>query len=147
MTRVINLNQVADYCEDQFNKLLRVTVLECDKRLKEGSPVDSGRLRASWAVGQNAAPFQGQPANLSSYKTPEQPVRIGYEQEKIGNIYSVHNNLPYVEPVLMGSNLPRSWQGRWRSKNNQIEVGYPLVVAKDMQTFIQANATIIGNQS
>jgi len=147
MARIIKFNEIADYCEDQFNKLLKVTVLEADSRLKQASPVDTGRLRVSWAIGENAAPYAGAPAGSASYPTPSNPLRIGYEKEKIGNIYSVHNNLPYAEPVLMGSNLPRSWQGQWRSKGNQIEVGYPLVIAKDMKDFIQTNATIIGRQS
>ena len=58
------------------------------------------------------------------------------------------NNLPYVEPVLTGKNLPPSWNGKWRSKGGQIEKGYiPYMVAKDMQTFIQNNAGRIGRES
>jgi hypothetical protein len=28
-------------------------------------------------------------------------------QEKIGNVYSVHNNLPYAEPLANGSSKQR----------------------------------------
>ena len=69
-------------------------------------------------------------------------------QVKLGNVYSVHNNLPYAEPVLTGNNLPPSWNGRWRSKGNQIERGYvPNMVAKDIQDYIKKNADRIGRQS
>ena len=42
--------------------------------------------------------------------------------------------------MITGNNLPPSWQGRWRSRNNQINQNYHLVVAKDIQNFIKANA-------
>ena len=62
MARNIKLSQIGDYCEDQVEKLLRVTVIETDKRLKEASPTDSGRLRASWQIGENSASGGNKPA-------------------------------------------------------------------------------------
>jgi hypothetical protein len=82
----------------------------------------------------------------SSGITP--PSRTNYSQEKLGNVYSVHNNLPYVEPVLTGKNLPPSWNGTWRSKGNQIQQNYiPYMVAKDIKDFVEVNARRIGQQS
>jgi len=146
MARNIKLSQIGDYCEDQVEKLLRVTVIETDKRLKEASPTDSGRLRASWQIGENIASGGNKPEGKYPY-TILPAERIGYTQERVGNVYSIHNNVPYVEPVLMGTNLPPSWGGSWRSKNNQIEKGYPNVIAKDMQDFVRQNADRIGRQS
>jgi hypothetical protein len=155
MTRTIKLSQIGDYAEEQYEKLLRVAVLETDKRLKASSPVDTGRLRASWQIGENTAsggvkPPGNYPDMVLSRKTVHgalPPDRLNYSKEKLGNVYSIHNNLPYVEPVLMGDNLPRSWQGRWRSKDDQIERGYPLVIAKDMQAWIRQQADKIGRTS
>jgi hypothetical protein len=158
MARNIPLSQIGNYIEGQYEKLLRAAVLGADAKVKAASPVDTGRLRASWQIGENAANGQGAPAT-GSYPKEEKdertvhsalpPVATNYQsgQEKLGNVYSVHNNLPYAEPVLTGNNLPPSWKGRWRSKNNQIEQGYiPYMVAKDMQDFIKKNADRIGRQ-
>ena len=59
MARNIKIGDIGDYAADQFDKLLKAAVFETDKRVKLASPVDTGRFRASWAIGQNAAPFPG----------------------------------------------------------------------------------------
>ena len=147
MAREIPLSQIGNYIEGQYEKLLRVAVFETDRRVKEASPVRTGRLRASWQIGENSASGGIKPeGQYSTAITP--PDRINYSQEKLGNVYSIHNNLPYVEPVLTGKNLPRSWNGTWRSKGNQIEKGYiPYVIQKDMKDFIKVNAARIGRES
>lgn len=147
MAREIPLSQIGNYIEGQYEKLLRVAVLETDRRVKEASPVNSGRLRVSWQIGENSAPGGIKPkGQYSGAITP--PDRLNYSQEKLGNVYSVHNNLPYAEPVLTGNNLPPSWKGEWRSKGGQIERGYvPNMVAKDIQDFIKKNADRIGRES
>ena len=58
MARQIKIGEIGDYANGQFNKLITAAVLESDRRLKLDSPVDTGRFRASWAIGQNAAPFE-----------------------------------------------------------------------------------------
>ena len=147
MARQIKLSQIGDYASEQYEKLLRAAVFETDRRVKEASPVDTGRLRASWQIGENSASGGIKPeGQYSSGITP--PSRINYGQEKLGNVYSVHNNLPYAEPVLTGNNLPPSWNGVWRSKDNQIQEGYiPNMVAKDMQDFIKKAADKIARES
>lgn len=146
MALTIKLGEIGDYAEEKFERLLRKVVLETDKRLKEASPVDSGRLRASWQIGENIASGGFKPEGKYAY-TILPAERINYQTERVGNVYSIHNNLPYVEPVLMGKNMPRSWQGRWRSKDNQIEKGYPRVIAKDMRDYVQKVAQKIARES
>ena len=147
MAREIPLSQIGNYIEGQYEKLLRAAVFETDRRVKEASPIDTGRLRVSWQIGQNSASGGIKPeGQYSTAITP--PDRINYSQEKLGNVYSIHNNLPYVEPVLTGKNLPPSWNGKWRSKGGQIEKGYiPWVIQKDIQDFIKVNAARIGRES
>jgi hypothetical protein len=155
MPRTISISGIGDYAGEQYEKLLRVAVLEVDARLKAGSAVDTGRLRASWQIGENTASGGVKPSGeypnmvLSKEEVHNAlpPDRLNYSKEKLGNVYSIHNNLPYVEPVLMGDNLPPSWEGTWRSKGNQIERGYPLVIAKDMQSWIKQQADKIGRES
>jgi hypothetical protein len=60
--------------------------------------------------------------------------RIGYSQEKLGNVYSVHNNLPYAERLAQG----------W---SNQATSGWVQGVAKDIQGFVRVNADRIGRES
>jgi hypothetical protein len=132
MAREIRLDQVGTYVEQQMEKLLRAAVLETDGLLKAASPVDTGRFRASWQVGENAA--LGGIAPPGNYDTAPPLTRIGYGQEKVGNIYSVHNNLPYAEPLANGS-------------SKQASAGWVQGIAKDVQGRVIAAAAKIGRES
>ena len=132
MARRIQVRDIGRYCEDQMEKLLRAAVLETDSLLKQASPVDTGRFRASWQVGQNAAP--GGIAPSGSYPGVTGIKRLGYQKEKVGNTYSVHNNLPYAEPLASGS-------------SKQADPGWVQGIAKDVQTRVQAAAARIGKES
>ena len=132
MARTIRVADIGDYASQQMEKLLRTAVFETDSRLKQASPVDTGRFRVSWQVGENAAPGGEKPAG--TYTGTPQIDRIGYSQEKLGNIYSVHNNLPYAEPLANGH-------------SNQAPKGWVQGVAKDIQGSVRVNAERIGRQS
>ena len=124
------------YKRQQFNKLIRVAVLEADRRLKAQSPVDTGRFRASWAIGQNAAPFEGQPEG--QYSATPLPNAVNYQlgSEKAGNVYSIHNNLVYAEPLAING-----------SRKSGVSGGWVDAIAKDIQTYVNAEADRIGRQS
>ena len=147
MARTIAIGDIGDYANQQLEKLLRVAVLETDSRLKQESPVDTGRFRASWQVGENAANGgiapEGQFDTGKTFKTSKRgrgtqevlPIqRLGYGQEQIGNVYSVHNNLPYAEPLANGS-------------SKQAPGGWVQGLAKDLQDFIRRAGGDIGRQS
>lgn len=155
MARKIRLDQVGDYATGQFEKLLRAAVLETDSMLKLASPVDTGRFRASWQVGENAAGFydagpQQDSVNKSRSLTspPSKPQialrKMNYKQERAGNVYSVHNNLPYAI-ALAGGSYPPSWGGQYRSR--QASPGWVQLVAKDIQGRVLIAANRIGKQS
>ena len=101
MARKIRISEIASYTEDQYEKLLKAAVVETFGSLIKKSPVASGRLKASWAVGKDDASFEGEPAGKDSYPTPNEksPRRIGYTKEKAGSSYIVYNNLPYAEKL------------------------------------------------
>ena len=63
--RRIRVDQIGDYSEEQINTLLSVTVLTGYRIVKEGSPVDTGRLAVSWQIGENAE--SGAPAAEGQY--------------------------------------------------------------------------------
>jgi len=121
------IRDIGNYIGNQLETLLRVTVLETDARLKQQSPVDTGRFRVSWQIGQNAA--DGTPAPEGSYGagiTPPKGSNYQPGQEKLGNYYSVHNNLPYAEPLAQGHRpkAPAGWVDR---------------TAREMQRFVDQN--------
>jgi hypothetical protein len=115
MARTIRIGDIGDYANSQMEKLLRAAVLDTDSLLKQASPVDTGRFRASWQVGENAAgTYDAGPQQeaTGAYKDQTEPPgkptppalrKMNYQQERIGNVYSVHNNLPYAEPLANGS--------------------------------------------
>jgi hypothetical protein len=130
-----------------MEKLLRAAVLETDSLLKQASPVDTGRFRASWQVGENAAgSYDAGPqqdatgAFKDQSKPPGKPApgplrKMNYDKETVGNIYSVHNNLPYAEPLANGSSKQAS-PGGWVQG-----------IAKDVQGRVIAAAAKIGRES
>jgi hypothetical protein len=152
MTRRINLSQIGSFSTEKYEQLLRVVVLEVDGRLKLGSPVDTGRFRMSWQVSENGTAGGMQPAgdyDKSEYATAEETqsaisiARVGYQQERAGNSYHIHNNLPYAEPVAYGTSLPSSWGGQYRTKQGTIP-GYPDLIAREMTQWARAEADKLG---
>ena len=151
MARRIKIEEIGNYINGRLEQLLRVAVLDADTRLKMESPVDTGRFRASWQVGENAAGAydagpQQSPVNTdrsltSAPSTPEGfPLRkMNYGKETIGNVYSVHNNLPYAEKLARGQ------VGKGGSK--QTTPGWVRMVAKDLQAYIIVQAAKIGRES
>jgi len=132
MARTIRVSDIGDYVNGQMEKLLRAAVLETDSLLKQASPVDTGRFRASWQVGENSAPGGQKPEG--TYSATPSIERLGYQQERLGNIYSVHNNLSYAEPLANGS-------------SKQAAPGWVQGVAKDVQGRVRTAAAKIGRES
>ena len=128
----IPLAQIGDYIEKRMEQLLRVVVLDVDTRCKLESPVDTGRFRVSWQVGENAA-LGGQ---MPEGNYPNMPAltRLNYNKETLGNVYSVHNNLPYAEPLANGT-------------SGQAPAGWVQLIAKDAQSYAIAQAAKIGRES
>jgi hypothetical protein len=61
-------------------------------------------------------------------------VKINYQNERMGNVYSVHNNLPYAEPLANGH-------------SKQAPAGWVQGVAKDVQGRVRIAADKIGRES
>jgi hypothetical protein len=130
MARRIRLDQIGDYSEEKLNQLMRVVVFETDAELKARSPVDTGRFRASWAIGEN---FTGNYDAGTSTSTA--PVSLNYAlgNEKIRNVYHIHNNLIYAESLANGS-------------SKQADAGWIDVVARQMTNRTRQLANQIGKQ-
>ena len=130
MTRRINLSQIGNYSTEKFEQLLRVTVFETDSRLKQGSPVDTGRFRLSWAISETGTPgYDAGPQTGASGITP--PRRLDYQIERAGGIYHIHNNLPYAEPLANGH-------------SSQAPAGWTDLIAREMTAWARQEADRIG---
>ena len=126
MAKEIKLTQIAGYMEDQVEQLLRVTVLETDSKLKKESPVDTGRFQISWQVGESNA--NSTPAPKGDYRGAPAPLKgSNYTagQEKLGNYYSIHNNLEYAEALANGH-------------SPQASAGWIDLIGKEMQAFVRS---------
>ena len=125
MARRINIVDIGNFCEEQMNQLMHVVVFETDAELKGRSPVDTGRFRASWVIGQNATgnydagPQQASTGeNVGKTEPPESPkptppTGINYVpgNERMGNTYNIPNMRPYAEPLAIGhsTQAPAGW--------------------------------------
>lgn len=136
MARQIRISDIGNYAEGQINNLIKAAVLTADSRLKLQSPVDTGRFRASWAIGQNAAPFEGQPEGQYQSTPPPNAVNYQLGNERAGNVYSIHNNLIYAEPLAIKGSRKSGVPGGWVDS-----------IAKDIQTYVNAEADRIGRNS
>jgi len=140
--RRIRVDQIGEYSEEQINTLLSVAVLTGDRIVKEGSPVDTGRLAVSWQIGENAE--SGAPAKEGKYggkglgTVVRAPKTLNYQlgKETFKKKYILHNNIPYAEPVFMGTSLPPSWGGTYRSKKG-LKAKHLDLLAKELANEIQ----------
>ena len=104
MTRRIRLDQIDDVMKEAVEDLVAATTLEWTRRVKKATPVDTGRLRAAWQT--EIKPLEG----------------------------TIINNLAYSEPVCFGVNLPPSWGGVYRTRQNT-QAGFPELIGKELEQY------------
>ena len=102
MAREIRLSGIGDHFEQQVINTVRKATFKAEKDIKEFTPVDTGNLR-------------------NSFKNKVEPF--------VGEVFT---NVEYAEPVAYGTNLPPSWGGRYRTRQNTIK-GYPELIAKQLE--------------
>ena len=105
MGRQIKVDQIDYFFEDLVVDLVQATTLEWTKRVKKATPVDTGRLRAAWQT--DIKPLQG----------------------------TIINNVVYAEPVCFGVNLPPSWGGRYRTRQQTV-AGFPELIGKELEQYV-----------
>ena len=105
MTRKIRLDQIDDVMREAVEDLVAATTLQWTVRVKFATPVDTGRLRAAWQT--QIKPFEG----------------------------TIINNVVYAEPVCFGVNLPPSWGGRYRTRQQTV-AGFPELIGKELEIYI-----------
>ena len=105
MAREINLTSISDHFGEKVQKTVRKATFKAEKDIKEFTPVDTGNLR-------------------NSFQSEVKPY--------IGEVFT---NVGYAEPVAYGTNLPPSWGGQYRTRQQTIK-GYPELVAKQLEQYI-----------
>lgn len=104
MARQIRLNQIDDVMAEAVQKLVQKTTLRWTELSKKATPVgETGNLRNGWKT--DIKKFKG----------------------------TIINNVEYAEPVIYGTSLPPSWQGRYRTRQQTIK-GFPELQAKQLTT-------------
>ncbi len=104
MARQIKLDQIDDVMKEAVQKLVQRTTLRWTEQSKKATPVgETGNLRNGWKT------------NISKLKG------------------TIINNVEYAEPVIYGTSLPPSWQGRYRTRKQTIK-GFPELQAKQLTT-------------
>jgi len=147
MARTIRFDEIGSYAEEKYESLLRTLVFATELKLKEGSPVDTGRFRGSWITSENqevdfdageAQPATGQYRGQT--KPPKEPAlerrkSVGYQagQEKIGNVYHITNSLPYAERLANGH-------------STQAPAGWVDIIAAEMIAYGRQQANAIGRK-
>ena len=106
MAREINLTDIGNHFGEKVQKVVRKATFKAEKDIKEFTPVDTGNLRNS------------------------------FQSEVKPYIGIVSTNIEYAEPVAYGTNLPPSWGGIYRTRQNTIK-GYPELIAKQLEQFIR----------
>ena len=101
MTRQIKVDQIDDVFRDAIQELVQKTTLQWTTLAKKATPVDTGNLRNGWKT--NIQKFKG----------------------------TIINNVEYAEPVIFGTALPPSWQGKYRTRQQTIK-GFPTLQAKQL---------------
>ena len=49
---------------------------------------------------------------------------------------TISNNLPYAEPVCYGENLPPSWGGQYRTRQQTVK-GFPELIGKELENWMK----------
>tara|TARA_R100001082_G_scaffold108695_2_gene84384 strand:+ start:182 stop:559 length:378 start_codon:yes stop_codon:yes gene_type:complete len=115
MTRTISIGQIGDAMNDQVVELVKKTTLEWTKRVKKDTPV--------WKPEEGETGVGGTLRN--AWQTKIEPLKG-----------LITNATEYAEPVVYGTNLPRSWGGEYRTRQGTIP-GYPDISAKEIEKWVQ----------
>ena len=130
--RDVPFDKMPEYWQEKGDEFMRLLILDADKAIKLNTPVDTGRMRASWQVAQGGATGGEMPPGKYG-KSVKKPNKKNYQKEKFGETYSIHNNLPYAEANAGRGPYPPSWGGSFKSKNNQVQEGWFDLIAKQLE--------------
>ena len=139
MARQIRVDQIDDFFKELVVDLVQATTLEWTRRVKKETPVfsldnypDLDSLPDFFTLPNG----QVVPFRKALLDHGAGGVLRGAWQTKIKPFQGeVTNNLPYAEPVCFGINLPPSWRGRYRTRQNTV-AGFPELIGKELEQYV-----------
>jgi len=140
MAREIKLTEINDFFEEDVVDLVAATTLEWTSRVKKATPVfslnnysnlDSIPNFFTLPNGQ-VVPFRK--ALLDRGTGGE--LREAWQTEIKKFRGTIINNKPYAEPVCYGTNLPPSWGGSYRTRQDTT-AGFPELIAKELESWMK----------
>ena len=128
MVRQIKLSQIDDVMKEVVIDLVAATTLNWTARVKKATPVFSSDNYTQSELDALPEFFR-----QSILKHKGGDLRAAW-QTKIQKFKgTITNNLPYAEPVCFGINLPPTWGGQYRTRQNTV-AGFPELIAKELTT-------------
>lgn len=107
MARQISVIQISGVMGEAVSELVQKVTLTWEERVKLATPVETGVLRNGWKN------------NIKKFK---------------GNVF---NNVVYAEPVCFGENLPPSWKGEFKTRQDTIK-GFPELIGKQLESYAKS---------
>lgn len=140
MTRSIKLGEIGDLMGEQVQKLVKLTTLEWEKRVIEATPVFSLSNYSSKELDEMPMFFKVNgktvPLKKSILNHGSGGILRGAWQADVSKPYvgRVINNVEYAEPVCFGNNLPPSWKGQFKTRQDTI-AGFPELIGKELESW------------
>ena len=139
MTRRIKVSEIDDFFEELVVDLVRATTLEWTRRVKKATPVFSL---------DNYPDLDSLPNFFTLPSGKVVPYKVALKKHGAGGSLreawqtkikkfegTVTNNLVYAEPVCFGVNLPPSWGGVYRTRQNTV-AGFPELIGKELEQYV-----------
>tara|TARA_Y100000401_G_scaffold48370_1_gene37591 strand:- start:2961 stop:3404 length:444 start_codon:yes stop_codon:yes gene_type:complete len=139
MVRKIKVDQIDDFFEELVIDLVKATTLEWTRRVKKATPVfsldnypDIDSIPDFFTLPNGkVVPFRKSLLEHGSGGS----LREAW-QTKIKKFQGeVSNNLPYAEAVCFGINLPPSWSGEYKTRQNTV-AGFPELIGKELESYV-----------
>ena len=136
MARQIKIDQIADLMEEEVQEVVKLTALEWTEAVKEQTPVFSLDTYTQEELDSMPMFFKVQGKTVPLKKALLERGTGGRLREAwqtdIGKFQAtISNNMKYAEPVLYGNNLPPSWKGQYRTRQDTIP-GFPDLIGKEI---------------
>lgn len=148
MTRSIKIGEIGDFMGEQVQELVKVTTLEWEKRVIEATPVFSLSNYSSkeleempmfFMVNGKTVPLKKAILNHGSGGILRGAWQADVSKPYVGTII---NNVIYAEPVCFGNNLPPSWKGEFKTRQNTI-AGFPELIGKELESWSKQQYELI----
>ena len=137
MAREIKIKDIAGLMEREIQQTVATAAFELTEQVKEQTPVFKKYTQDEIDSMPEFYRVPGQakaiPLNESAANHVGGDLRKAWQTDVGKFRATVTNNMEYAEPVLYGNNLPPSWRGQYRTRQNTVP-GFPDLIVKKIAT-------------